>query len=184
MALRRLFPEVQRDMQRILRAFEDPFFHQPRLGNLFPSSIFDNASRSPAVFMHETPKDYVIEAELPGVKKDNIDIQCVDDRTLVLQGNYSGSSKVSEDTNSQQLIESKPAEGELIKKGQKDEDSISDLPAWQGERWRGNFHQAFTFPTPVNPDSIQASYKDGLLSITVPKMLKKSVQIKLGSTSE
>lgn len=40
---------------------------------------------APAVDMYETPQEIVLYAELPGVEKEDIDLQIVDDR-LVLRG--------------------------------------------------------------------------------------------------
>lgn len=37
------------------------------------------------------------------------------------------------------------------------------------ERRFGKFHRAVRLPDRVDPDNVQASYKDGLLTITVPK---------------
>ena len=37
------------------------------------------------------------------------------------------------------------------------------------ERVSGRFYRSFTFPTQVDSDKISASYKDGVLTVTVPK---------------
>jgi HSP20 family protein len=37
------------------------------------------------------------------------------------------------------------------------------------ERAFGNFHRTFRLPDAVDPDSIEATYEDGVLSINVPK---------------
>lgn len=37
------------------------------------------------------------------------------------------------------------------------------------ERQYGNFSRTFTLPTTVQPDKIQAEYKQGLLRVTIPK---------------
>ena len=37
------------------------------------------------------------------------------------------------------------------------------------ERTFGKFYRSFTFPTPVSADKINAQYKDGVLTVTVPK---------------
>ncbi len=50
--------------------------------------VFQNRERgnwSPAVDIFETPTDFVLTAELPGLKSDDIDIQVVD-RMLILKG--------------------------------------------------------------------------------------------------
>ena len=37
------------------------------------------------------------------------------------------------------------------------------------ERAFGNFHRTFTLPDAVDPDSVEAAYDDGVLTINVPK---------------
>jgi len=37
------------------------------------------------------------------------------------------------------------------------------------ERVYGKFYRSFTFPTMVNAEKIGAAYKDGVLTVTVPK---------------
>ena len=37
------------------------------------------------------------------------------------------------------------------------------------ERRSGSFERAFTLAAPVRPDQVRASYKDGVLEVTVPK---------------
>ena len=37
------------------------------------------------------------------------------------------------------------------------------------ERYTGSFHRSFSIPGEVNPDHIDASYKDGVLRVTLPK---------------
>jgi len=43
---------------------------------------------------------------------------------------------------------------------------------WVRERSFGSFSRQFTFPTRVDTDNVQASYKDGVLNVTVPKAKK------------
>ena len=38
------------------------------------------------------------------------------------------------------------------------------------ERCYGNFHRSFTLPSAVDRDKIKATYKDGILEVTLPKM--------------
>jgi HSP20 family protein len=52
------------------------------------------------------------------------------------------------------------------------------------ERSYGPFARAFTLSTSVNPDKIRANYKDGVLSITLPKSeTAKPKRIQIASTS-
>jgi HSP20 family protein len=44
-----------------------------------------------------------------------------------------------------------------------------DLTCHRIERVAGKFYRSFTFPTMVNSEKISAAYKDGVLTVTVPK---------------
>jgi HSP20 family protein len=44
-----------------------------------------------------------------------------------------------------------------------------DATCHRVERLSGKFYRSFNFPTQVNSDKITASYKDGVLTVTVPK---------------
>ena len=49
------------------------------------------------------------------------------------------------------------------------------------ERSYGSFFRSFTLPRNVNPDAIEAEYKDGVLSLTLPKreeVKPRSVEVK------
>jgi HSP20 family protein len=46
---------------------------------------------------------------------------------------------------------------------------IKEENYYRRERSYGKFHRAFTLPDAVDPNRIDASYKDGVLKITLPK---------------
>ncbi len=39
---------------------------------------------------------------------------------------------------------------------------------WQGFQ-HGQYQQSFTLPAPINPDRVEASYADGILTVNLPK---------------
>jgi len=41
---------------------------------------------------------------------------------------------------------------------------------WVAERLVGNFHRSFSFPTRIDQDNVKASLKNGILTVTVPKL--------------
>jgi HSP20 family protein len=92
----------------------------------------------PGVDVLESKDAYLIHAELPGMKKEDIKVE-VKDGTLVLSG-----ERKSE----------KPAEGVEYR---------------HVERVAAKFWRSFSLPETTKPDGIEATYKDGILEIRVPK---------------
>ena len=108
-------------------------------GMRMPNVLRQEASSwTPRVDMRETAADYVIEADLPGVSKDDITVN-VEGETLVI----TGERKVEE---------------------------VHDVGGWrQAERTFGKFQRTFRLPTTVKVDDIEGQYRDGVLTVKVPK---------------
>jgi len=41
---------------------------------------------------------------------------------------------------------------------------------YRGERWFGKFERAMPLPIPVQADKVKATYRDGVLTVTLPKV--------------
>ncbi|KAL4971684.1 HSP20-like chaperone [Aspergillus desertorum] len=95
----------------------------------------------PRFDMRETKDGYHLDGELPGVDKKDLDIEFPDRNTLNIKG-HTETSASRED-----------AEGSW----------------WCVERSTGDFRRSFSFPTPVDCDHVDATLKNGILSITIPK---------------
>ena len=93
----------------------------------------------PAVDVLESKESYLIRAELPGMKREDINVE-VKDGTLLLSG-----ERKSE----------KPAEGVEYR---------------HAERVAAKFWRSFSLPETVKQEGIEATYKDGILEIRVPKV--------------
>ncbi|MCH7950448.1 MAG: Hsp20/alpha crystallin family protein [Candidatus Dadabacteria bacterium] len=98
----------------------------------------DEASWSPKVDIYETENTYVLNAELPGLKKKEIKID-LNDNTLTLNGEKKFEEKV-------------------------DKENYVRV-----ERSYGSFTRSFVLSDNVNAENITASYKDGVLKVTLPK---------------
>tara|TARA_Y100000588_G_scaffold376568_1_gene454534 strand:+ start:173 stop:610 length:438 start_codon:yes stop_codon:yes gene_type:complete len=97
-----------------------------------------NFTWSPAVDIKETKEAIEVSAELPGLNKEEIDVDV--------------------------------ANGVLSIKGEKKYKKESEGEnARRTERAYGSFSRAFTLPAEVESDAISAVYKDGVLSIKLPK---------------
>jgi HSP20 family protein len=91
----------------------------------------------PPVDIHETTDHYVITAELPGLKREDIRIH-VEDGRVTLEG-------------------VRPDKG-------------SCEQYHRIERGHGAFSRTFQLPAPVDSERIEAGLRDGILTVTCPKL--------------
>ena len=74
-------------------------------------------------------------------------------------------------------------ENVLTLKGERVEvKEVNEDKYFRKERSFGSFYRAFTLPSTINPNSIKATFKDGVLEIEIPKpeeQKPKQVQIKI-----
>jgi HSP20 family protein len=70
----------------------------------------------------------------------------------------------------------------LTLKGERSEETeVKEENYYRKERSYGKFHRAFTLPDAVDPNKIEASFKDGVLKISIPKAEEaksKKIEIK------
>jgi HSP20 family protein len=92
----------------------------------------------PAVDLYEDKENLVVKAEVPGMKKEDIEIT-LNEGVLHLSG---------------ERKQEKTAEAE---------------EKYCTERWLGHFHRSFTLPCRVNVEKLNATYVDGMLTVTLPK---------------
>lgn len=103
--------------------------------------LSDNGARpwSPAVDIFETENELVLTADVPGVALDEIDIR-LENNTLTLKGER----------------KFEPVNGN--RKGYH-----------RIERGYGAFARYFTVPDTIDPEKVRADYKNGVLTVTLPK---------------
>ena len=93
---------------------------------------------APALDMYEDKDAVVVRAELPGMKKEEIEVS-LHDGALTLSGE------------------------------RKCEQHLEEGEPYRSERFFGRFQRTVSLPTQVAPDKVKAQYKDGVLTITLPK---------------
>lgn len=103
---------------------------------------FDLAESAPRIKLDLSEQDgsYAVKAEIPGVKKDDIDVR-VDGNMVTI------SAEVKSDK------EEKSNGGRVLRR----------------ERQEGYASRTFTLASPVDEGKVEASYKDGILALTLPK---------------
>jgi HSP20 family molecular chaperone IbpA len=139
----------------------------------------------PKFDVRETSDAYEVHGELPGVAKDAVNIEFAEPQTMVIRGkverSYSSGTPLAgqiEDVGSKQAVEA--GESSLHQTTVEDEnaETVVQTPQskpepkykyWLTERTVGDFSRTFNFPNPVDHDGVSAAFKDGILSVSVPK---------------
>jgi HSP20 family protein len=127
--------------------FDDAFFSLGRLTQQM-SQLFENmggmgpmdSSFMPAVDMEETKNAYIVRSDIPGLDKDKIDVS-VHGNLLTLRG--------------------------VRETGSEHKDDRSGY--YSQERSYGSFSRSMMLPGPVDESKITADYKNGVLTVTLPK---------------
>ena len=125
---------------RLRRFFEEPFGLEFPMGPSMERRL-DAMAWSPAVEAAETPTEYVITAELPGISQENVEVAMADGM-LTLKG------KKDEERRS--------------------EDKERTYHLW--EREYGRFERTFRFPLEVAEEKVSAEFANGVLTVRVPKL--------------
>jgi len=113
------------------RLFESPLAELARTSQIL-------SGWTPALDLYEDKDNFVVKAELPGMKREDIEVSL-----------HEGSLSIS---------------GE-----RKSEEKHTDAEVYRTERFFGRFQRTVTLPTPVAADKVKAAYKDGVLTVTLPK---------------
>jgi HSP20 family protein len=66
-------------------------------------------------------------------------------------------------------IEISLQDGVLIISGERKEETIQENDATRTERCTGKFRRTITLPARVDVNKVSATYKDGVLTVTLPK---------------
>jgi len=96
---------------------------------------------TPPVDLYETAEEFVLTAELPGLSREEIEIQ-VEDSRIVIRGARSGGGSTRE---------------------------IPCEQYHRVERGHGRFSRGFSLPEPIEAGGVTADLKDGILTVTIPK---------------
>ena len=127
------FREVDRLRRELNRLWEN-FYREAPAGE--KSAAF--RERFPEFDLSETDNEFILKAEVPGIKSDEIEISLVNNM-LRIKGEK------------RQRLEGK--------------DEVYHFTG----RTYGPFCRSIPIPSQVDPDKVNASYKDGILKVVLPK---------------
>lgn len=106
---------------------------------------------SPALDLFDEKDHFTVQVELPGMKREDIQLS-LHDGVLTVSGERKHDSEKKENK------------------------------AFRSERYFGKFQRSVTLPVAVDSKAVKASYKDGILSVTLPKSEEaKPRQIEVGT---
>ncbi len=118
-----------------LRDEINSLFELPGWSTMPQAQLFNGWT--PALDLYQTSDDIVAMVELPGMRKEEIEIS-LHDGMLTISGE------------------------------RKDEKPAQDKTA-RTERFVGKFRRSVSLPTRVDANKVSATYKDGILTVTLPK---------------
>jgi HSP20 family protein len=108
---------------------------QDELDRLFESPL---RAWTPTLDVQEDKDNYSVSLELPGLKREDIQVTLND--------------------------------GALVISGERNSEKVADgVEVHRQERFYGKFQRALTLSAPVAADQVKAQYKDGVLTVTLPK---------------
>jgi HSP20 family protein len=131
-----LYPTTTRSAEPFDQLF-DTFF-----GNTGRAANGNSLMRAPETDVIETEREIRVVTEMPGLKRENIDID-IENNVLTIRGEKR-----------EQRTEGEKGRWHLA------------------ERRYGTFTRSFVLPRDVDADNIQAAFNDGVLTVTVPKSEK------------
>jgi HSP20 family protein len=116
-----------------LRDSLNRFFDYPEFGG---TDLFEGWQ--PAVDVHEDKDNIIVKAEMPGMKREDIDVS-LNQNTLLLCGE------------------------------RKREEERKEEGYYRSERYFGKFQRSIPIPQTVDAQKIEARYRDGVLTVKLPK---------------
>ena len=135
------------------------FLRDTFLTNAFanPLKIKKNSIWRPAIEVRQNDKNYKVKVQLPGVKKDDIIVELDNDFMTV-------TAEIQEE------------------KEEKKEDEKNERCHTSEFRY-GKYQRTISFDAPIKAEEANAEYKNGLLTVTIPKQktettTKKRLEIK------
>jgi HSP20 family protein len=140
--------EPFRTFESMIRRFNELF---DELDRSLPVR-FELGSFSPRVDISEDERNVYIQAELPGVAKEDVKVTISEDRVLTIRGE------------------------------KKQERKVEERNFLRVERTFGSFSRSFMLPENVKAEEIDAKFDNGVLTITIPKAepsKPKEVEVKV-----
>mgnify|MGYP001136230145 CR=1 FL=1 len=132
------FDSIHNELNNFLR---DTFLH-PSFSN--PLTIKKNSIWRPAVEIKQNDKEYKVKVQLPGVNKDDIEVELDNDFMTI--------------------------SAEIKEEAEEKEEKAKNERYHTSEFRYGRYQRTIPFDQPVKTDESTAVYDKGVLTITIPKV--------------
>ncbi|KAF8502530.1 HSP20-like chaperone [Gautieria morchelliformis] len=136
--------------------------------------------RRPSIDLSEKGDEYIVEAEVPGVKKENLNVRVGDGgRSITVEGRiFTRSPSESESSNTSGSVEnSGSASNQTDTQGEnkvaKSEDPLTQLSVEREFVGSAQFTRTVWLPRPVDASKVAGKLSDGILTLRVPKAEEK-----------
>jgi HSP20 family protein len=117
----------------------DRLFWRPRLS--FNSMVTSEGARIPRVNIKDEGKTIVVQAEMPGVSKENLELNVHDDYLEIRAVEERGTEEKDEETG-----------------------------YFRREMYRSSFYRQVPLPDEIDPKNSEAELRDGILTVTMNKV--------------
>ena len=126
------------------------FLRDTLMSNHFanPLNIKKTSIWRPAIEVKQNKDDYKVKVQLPGIKKDDIEIEIDNDFMTIT--------------------------AEIQEEKEEKEEAEKNARYHTSEFRYGKYQRTISFDQPVKGDEATAKYKDGVLKITIPKQNKEN----------
>ncbi len=131
------FDSIHQELDNFLR---DTFFTHT-FGH--PLNMIKNVTLRPAVEVIQNKDNYKVKVQLPGIKKDNIEVELDNDFMTITAQTHEENEEKQENGHNRRYHTS--------------------------EFRYGKYQRTISFDQPIKIEDAAADYKDGVLSVTVPK---------------
>ncbi len=144
--------QIPEPFRELAKSMNDFFTEKPIRGFLQSIDDFFKSPFPSGTGFHvetvETGKEFIITAELPGVKKEQVQLN--------ITGNY---LTITVENNELETVENEQSQ------------------IYQRKFLRQQSSRTISFPRPINEKLVKASYRDGLLQIRIPQEKGKVIEI-------
>lgn len=153
------------EMETVRRQLDQLFEEMVPLTRDSLSTTVNRAVRVPAIELLATENTLVLRAELPGLEAQDLDIQVTREAVSIKGIKQSPFASVS-DAAPTVTSDAKPA----ATVAENLETPVAAPHLYRSEFRYGAFHRLIELPVEVDPDQVVADFKQGILTLTLPKL--------------